>query len=351
VDDPDRATKIANGGQSGVPRIGRCARAAMARKYFAPPAGLIRMNWTIRNAERADAGQLPAIEYSAGRRFLAIPGLAFVADADDMPAEAHRRYIALGTEWVALNVSQEIVGFLAAEIVGRDLHIWELAVRADSQNQGIGSRLIETATAFARERNLDSLTLTTFANVIWNAPWYERLGFVATLGDERLTAIVQTETERGLPDRCAMRKNLDPVRISTEEASDIEAFLAAKVYEYNARATGYFDGKSFSAIRRDSSGAIRAGISGYTWGGCCYISYLWVDESMRGRGIGTTLVNAAEKHAASRGARRMLLATHSFQAPAFYQKLGYEQEAVVRDHPSGHANFFFAKPLVSNSPS
>jgi ribosomal protein S18 acetylase RimI-like enzyme len=321
--------------------------AAISRKYFARQAGLVRMDWTIRNAQLADAGQLPAIEYSAGRRFLAIPELAFVADLDDMAAETHQHFIAQGTEWVALNSTQEIVGFLAAEIVGRDLHVRELAVRADSQNQGVGSGLIEIATRFACERGLDSLTLTTFANVPWNAPWYERLGFVVTLTDERLATIVQTETERGLPDRCAMRMKLDPVRISTEEASDIEAFLAEKVYEYNARATGYFDGKSFSAVRRDSSGAIRAGISGYTWGGCCYISHLWVDESMRGRGMGTALVSAAERHAASKGARRMLLATHDFQAPAFYRKLGYEQEAVIRDHPSGHANCFFAKSLTT----
>jgi ribosomal protein S18 acetylase RimI-like enzyme len=177
------------------------------------------MDWTIRNAQPADAGRLPGIEYSAGRRFLTIPELAFVADLDDMAAERHQHYIAQGTEWVALDATQEIVGFLAAEMVGRDLHVWELAVRADSQNQGVGSRLIETATRFACERGLDSLTLTTFANVLWNAPWYERLGFVVTLSDERLATIVQTETERGLPDRCAMRKKLDPVRISTKEES------------------------------------------------------------------------------------------------------------------------------------
>jgi ribosomal protein S18 acetylase RimI-like enzyme len=168
------------------------------------------MDWTIRTAQPADAGELPAIELSAGRRFLAIPELGFLADADDMPAETHQRYIAQGTEWVAVNATGEIVGFLAAEIFGRDLHVWELAVRADSQNQGIGSGLIETATAFACEQGLASLTLTTFANVVWNAPWYERLGFVVTLTDERLTTIVQAETERGLPDRCAMRMKLDP---------------------------------------------------------------------------------------------------------------------------------------------
>jgi ribosomal protein S18 acetylase RimI-like enzyme len=304
------------------------------------------MSWTIRVAEPGDAVALPAIEFSAGLRFRTIPELAFLADGDDMPVEAHRRYIDQQSEWVAVTGTHEIVGFLAAEVVERDLHIWELAVHAGAQNRGIGRRLIEAATAFACERGLESLTLTTFANVPWNAPWYARLGFAVTREDERVATIVRSETERGLPDRCGMRKSLDCILISVNEAPQIEAFLAERVYEYNAQATGYHDGQSFSAVRRNCSGAIEAGISGYTWGGCCYISYLWVNESERGRGLGTALVTAAERHAAVTGCRRMLLATHSFQAPVFYERLGYEREAVVRDHPSGHTNLWFAKDLL-----
>lgn len=304
------------------------------------------MNWTIRLAESEDAEVLPAVERSAGLRFRSIPELAFLADGDDMSADSHRRYIAQGTEWVAVSETRDIVGFLAAEMIGRDLHIWEIAVRTDVQNQGIGRRLIEVACAFARQRGFGSLTLTTFNHVPWNAPWYQRLGFVQSPADERLAALVRTETERGWPSRCAMRKTLDSVRITVDEALQVEAFLAERVYEYNARATGYFDGKTFSAVRRDDAGSIRAGIAGYTWGGCCYISYLWVDEAERGRGLGTALVNAAEEYAKSVRCQRMLLATHSFQAPDFYERLGYVKEAVVRDHPSGYDNLFFAKSLT-----
>src|SRR5882724_3808354 len=141
------------------------------------------MIWTIRLAEPADADALPQIELSAGQRFLTIPDVAWIADSDDMPVEAHRRYIAQGTEWVALTESQQLVGFLAAEIVDRDLHIWEVAVCGGVQNRGIGCQLIDAATAFARERNLGSLTLTTFTNVPWNAAWYSRLGFKVSSGD------------------------------------------------------------------------------------------------------------------------------------------------------------------------
>ena len=136
-----------------------------------------------------------------------------------------------------------------------------------------------------------------------------------------------------------------PVIVRVGEAPEIQAFLADRIYRFNSKATGYFDGEDFSATQRDESNAIRAGVCGYTWGGCCYVSYLWVDESVRGRGIGTALLVAVEEHAKSKGCKVVLVATHSFQAPAFYERLGYTQQAVVRDHPVGHAALHFAKQL------
>jgi ribosomal protein S18 acetylase RimI-like enzyme len=306
------------------------------------------MGWTIRFAEATDAGKLPQVERSAGLRFRTIPDLAWLADGDDMPIERHLRYIAQGTEWVALNQAGELLGFLAAEIIQRDLHIWELAVRDDAQGRGIGRGLIEVACAFAADKRLAFLMLTTFADVPWNAPWYERLGFQRVLDDARLSAIVSSEIARGLPGRCAMRKGVldcDSMLISEIESPEVEAFLAERIYEYNAKATGYFDGKSFSATRRDESGAIRAGVSGYTWGGCCYVSYLWVDESQRCDGVGAGLLGAVERHAESKDCRLVLLATHNFQAPGFYERMGYEKQAVVKDHPIGYSNIVFAKRL------
>jgi ribosomal protein S18 acetylase RimI-like enzyme len=85
------------------------------------------------------------------------------------------------------------------------------------------------------------------------------------------------------------------------------------------------------------------------WGGCCYVAYLWVHESERGRGIGTALLVAAEEHAKAKGCKVVLLATHSFQAPRFYERLGYEQQAVLRDHPVGHASLCFASPQMTTS--
>ena len=138
----------------------------------------------------------------------------------------------------------------------------------------------------------------------------------------------------------------NPIIIRVGDAPEVEAFLAERIYEFNAAATGYRDGESFSATQRDDTGVIRAGISGYTWGGCCYITNLWVHDSTRGQGLGSRLLRAAERHAKTRGCVVMLLSSHSFQAPAFYERLGFTPQAIVVDHPPGHTNIHFAKRLL-----
>ena len=166
------------------------------------------MRVTIRPAVRDDAPMLPAVEHSASRRFLEIPDLASLPDEENLSVRAHQRYTALGTEWVAEADDRDLVGFLAAEVLLNVLHIWELAVRQDVQGRGIGRQLVNTAVSFAQDRGLVSVTLTTFSDVPWNAPWYSRLGFQIDSNDTRLASVVRAELERGLPRRCAMRKTL-----------------------------------------------------------------------------------------------------------------------------------------------
>ena len=129
------------------------------------------------------------------------------------------------------------------------------------------------------------------------------------------------------------------------DAPEIEAFLAQRIYEYNAAATGYNDAESFTAVQKDAAGAVEAGISGYTWGGCCYISYLWVSKPLRGKGLGSELLGAVERHAREKRCVLVLVSSHSFQAPEFYAHKGYERVARVIDHPVGHSSIFYTKRL------
>jgi ribosomal protein S18 acetylase RimI-like enzyme len=138
--------------------------------------------------------------------------------------------------------------------------------------------------------------------------------------------------------------SIPPIELCDEsECLELEAFLIERIYEFNAHATGYFDGRLVGGRLRDASGEVIAAFNGHTWGRCCVVAHLWVHESQRGRGIGRALVQAVEAEAMRRGCEQVVLSTHSFQAPAFYERLGFAKQAVIRGQPKGHANVVYVK--------
>lgn len=163
----------------------------------------------VRIAQETDAETLPDIEQSAGDAYREIAELAWIADDDNQTVERYRELIAKGTCWVAVDDGNRPVAFLSAEIHDSTLHIWEVGVRLDRQRQGIGRALLEHAIADAKGRGLDALSLTTFRDVIWNAPFYQKLGFQildAAQAGKRLREVLHREIEHGMPERrrCAM---------------------------------------------------------------------------------------------------------------------------------------------------
>src|SRR5215813_14941731 len=133
--------------------------------------------------------------------------------------------------------------------------------------------------------------------------------------------------------------------INTEPTPDEVQYLEDRLYEFNSTATGITDGEWLSILVRDDDHRIVAGICGNTWGGCMEIRQFWVEESRRRQGLGTRLLLAAEQEARRRGCRQIILATFTFQAPAFYAKHGFEVVAVVDNHPHGHKNLLLRKRL------
>jgi len=129
------------------------------------------------------------------------------------------------------------------------------------------------------------------------------------------------------------------------ECEQLEAFLVERIYEFNAQATGYFDGRLIGGRLRNEAGEVIAAANGHTWGGCCVVAHLWVHEAQRGRGLGRALLQAIEVEAARRGCEQVVLSTHSFQAPAFYERLGYKKQAVVQGRPKGYADVVYVKLL------
>jgi GNAT superfamily N-acetyltransferase len=137
--------------------------------------------------------------------------------------------------------------------------------------------------------------------------------------------------------------------INTEPTPDEIQYLEDRLYEFNSTSTGIRDGQWLAIFVRDEADRIVAGICGNTWGGCLEIRQFWVEEALRKQGLGTRLLGAAEQEARRRGCQQILLATFSFQAPAFYAKHGFEVVAVVDDQPRGYKNMLLRKRLGAAS--
>ena len=126
--------------------------------------------------------------------------------------------------------------------------------------------------------------------------------------------------------------------------TDVRA-LEDGLYRYNVEQTGRDDGRWLAIFLRDADGRIVAGLSGWTWAGWLKVANLWVRQDLRRKGHGHHLLGAAEAEAVARGCTRATLDTYSFQAPEFYQRLGYRIVAAVDDLPAGHKHYTLVKEL------
>jgi ribosomal protein S18 acetylase RimI-like enzyme len=134
--------------------------------------------------------------------------------------------------------------------------------------------------------------------------------------------------------------------VSDEGRPEDLQFLEEQVNEFNFATTGFRDARLLVTMLRDAVGRVYAGLSGHTWGGAAEIRFLWVDESHRRSGIGSRLLRAAEEEARSRGCRKIVLSTHSFQAPDFYRKQGYIVAGECLDYPRGYRHILLEKLLA-----
>jgi ribosomal protein S18 acetylase RimI-like enzyme len=138
----------------------------------------------------------------------------------------------------------------------------------------------------------------------------------------------------------------EKLTLETEPAREDIDYIEQQINDYSVEITGVREGGALSYFVRAEGGAIVAGLSGHTWGDCCDIRFVWVRADLRRGGYGTQLMQAAEEEAARRGCRQVVLDTHSFQAPEFYRKRGYEVVGVFENYPGEHKKFFLRKGLA-----
>lgn len=144
--------------------------------------------------------------------------------------------------------------------------------------------------------------------------------------------------------RGAPRPTADVVVEDAPDSDELD-LLEEMVRNATREITGIHDDRELAAFVRDGDGRVIGGISGGTWGGCCDLQLLWVDERWRGDGLGSALVAAAESEARRRGCNLAVLQTHDGQAAGFYERLGYQCVGVVDGYPAGSAARWYTKQL------
>ncbi|WP_294568965.1 GNAT family N-acetyltransferase [uncultured Arthrobacter sp.] len=154
----------------------------------------------IRSAARTELEALRGIERAAGEQFRAL-GMAEIAEDEPLPVEELAEFQAAGRAWTAVGADGSPVGYLLVKRVGANAHVEQVSVHPSFARQGIGRRLLGTAADWGRGQGLGNLTLTTFREVPWNAPYYRRLGFREVPADALepgLKQVVAQEAAAGL---------------------------------------------------------------------------------------------------------------------------------------------------------
>ncbi|KIF77507.1 GCN5 family acetyltransferase [Streptomyces sp. 150FB] len=164
----------------------------------------------IRPATVADLPLLQEIEVAGGEAFRTV-GMGEIADHAPPPLDVLDSYRLAGHAWVTDDGTGRPVAYLIHDDVDGAAHIEQLTVHPSAAHRRLGSALIDHLAAHAT--GTSGLTLTTFAEVPWNAPYYARLGF-RTLTEAELTdglrEIRRAEAAHGLDawPRVCMRREV-----------------------------------------------------------------------------------------------------------------------------------------------
>ena len=127
-----------------------------------------------------------------------------------------------------------------------------------------------------------------------------------------------------------------------------ETFVIEQTRSYNRRYTDR-DVRALCVFARTPDGTIVGGLTGMTYWQYLEVAYLWVNEAHRGAGYATKLMAAAESEARARGCRHAVVDTYSFQALAFYQRIGYGEFGRLHGFAGKYDRHYLHKDLDADA--
>ncbi len=150
----------------------------------------------VRHARAADLSRIAAIEDAGVPLFEEAFG-DLAGDVLASPATSGRDRIDEPGFLLVSGPVGEPVGFAHVVLVDGFAHLAQLSVLPAAMRHGVGSALVREAMAEAWHGGFDTLSLTTYRDLLWNGPFYAGLGFAEV--DESVPFLRrQRDHERGL---------------------------------------------------------------------------------------------------------------------------------------------------------
>ncbi|WP_287146478.1 GNAT family N-acetyltransferase [Aeromonas sp.] len=133
------------------------------------------------------------------------------------------------------------------------------------------------------------------------------------------------------------------IEIYNESQEEIFSVLVDSLRQFNFQMMGEERSQPLIVVMRDDSGEVVGGIAGRTIYHQLLIEVLWVHDDKRGQGLGIQLMEIAEREAKKRGCIAAQVDTLSFQAPKFYEKMGFEIVGKVSGVKNSPDRYFLLK--------
>ncbi|RUL62209.1 GNAT family N-acetyltransferase [Dyella dinghuensis] len=135
--------------------------------------------------------------------------------------------------------------------------------------------------------------------------------------------------------------------VTAAPSSDVIAKISDELDLFNIAATDIADRIPLGVFAVDANtGTTLGGITGRTSLGMLFIDLFFLPNELRGSGLGTKLLAAAEDEARRRGCKAAVLYTISFQAPGFYTRNGWQVFGEIACDPPGTSRVFLSKDLT-----
>ncbi len=245
-----------------------------------------------------------------------------------------------------------VVGGLGVSTMTRVMHLEVFWIAEEYRKLGYGKELVLEAERIGHAKGCITTQTMSFS---FQAPgFYQKIGY-AVLGiydgfPDGITEYVLIKSLQQQDQTLVERQTSsdgDSSRLSiTENASKEEMKIVhAGLHNYvqKEREGKYSPGIKIRLVIKDHKAQVIGGIIAWTTIRNMIIEQVWVDEGYRGLGYGKKLVLEAERIAKEAGCIACQTFSFSFQAPGFFQKLGYETFGISEGYPDPIKDHWFIK--------